>query len=125
MAPVKHDPVAETLGIIVFLGGIGLVVLSFFYAFQMFRTPTPELLGVEPGSTIELASLGSQAIGVLIRIFLLLLMTALGSVIANRGIRMYASGRAAILKANPDVKEIDKSVREEVDDTEEEAEPQK
>jgi hypothetical protein len=118
LASTKHDPLAEALGVIVFLGGIALVGVSFYFALQLFQTPTPELLGLAPEEEIEFTQLGSSAVGVIIKLFLILVMTLLGSVIANRGIRMYASGRAAILKANPDVKEGETSIDpgEEVDE---------
>lgn len=81
------------LGFVAFLGGIGLLVLTFQFAYEMFRVPADHALGVAPGKTLQIAEVVASFIGVLVRILLLLVMGLVGSLIANRGILLIGHSR--------------------------------
>ena len=46
-------------------------------------------LGVQEGQPVDLPKAGQALVGVVLRIALLLVMAILGSVIANRGVKLY------------------------------------
>jgi hypothetical protein len=81
------------IGILVFLGGVALLVLVFKLAYGMFLTPPAKALNIEPGKKMDLNSGISSLFMVLIRILLLLVMGMVGSWVANRGISLYTQAR--------------------------------
>jgi len=82
---------ARILGIVVFLGGVGLLAFAFFTAYNWFTDPHAGLQIVPgPGSTEPATtSIGTSALRLLIRLALLLIMTIIGSLIAGRGVQIY------------------------------------
>ncbi len=88
-----RDFAGSFIGIIVFLGGIGLLVFVFKLAFEMFTVPEKTALGIEHGKKLDLPAAGSSLTTIILRIFLLLLMGLVGSWIANRGISLYTHSR--------------------------------
>ena len=79
-------------GIIVFLGGIGLLLLTFKLAFDQFSLSPEAALHLTPGKPITQDALG--IFGILIfHVLLLLVMAIISAVIANRGIKMYTDSR--------------------------------
>jgi hypothetical protein len=82
---------ARILGIVVFLGGVGLLAFAFFTAYNWFTDPYAGLQIVPgPGSTEPATtSIGTSALRLLIRLALLLIMTIIGSLIAGRGVQIY------------------------------------
>lgn len=93
------------LGIIVFLGGIALLALTFDLAIEMFRTDPSTLFGLQ-GKPLDVNKAVTTLMGVVIRILLLLVMAIVGGVVANRGIHLYADSRAStkavLLKSEPE-----------------------
>ncbi|MCG9895833.1 MAG: hypothetical protein MH204_10205 [Fimbriimonadaceae bacterium] len=81
------------LGLLTFLVGVGLILFAFWLTWQMVQTPPAEALGFEEGQPLDLNRLAVNGLGLLIRIILLVVMAGLGSMVASRGIRLYA-GRA-------------------------------
>lgn len=79
------------LGILVFLGGIALLLLTFKIAYDMFQRPPSEALGLEPGKPMQLQIAGSNFAGTILRVLLLALMGLVGSLVASKGIHLYAS----------------------------------
>lgn len=82
------------MGILIFLVGVGLLLLTFKLAFDMFSVPPQQAIGVDRKTPVDLARTGESFMGVVARVLLLLVMSVVGSVIANRGIRLYAESRA-------------------------------
>lgn len=81
------------MGLAVFLGGIAIIVWAFQQAYVLFTTPPEAALGVKKGETLDLGRAGQKGIDLLTRCVLLLVMTILGSVIANRGIKLYSESQ--------------------------------
>lgn len=88
-----RDRVGAWLGILTFLGGVGLLLLTFSIAYRMFSTPPEQVLSLRPGQTMDLNETGRAGFMLVFRMLMLLVMSVVGSVIANRGIKLYASGR--------------------------------
>jgi hypothetical protein len=92
---IQRDWLGSLIGLTVFLGGIGLLVLVFRLAYNQFTTPPQVALEIQqPGKPIDLSKTTNAAVTVLLRFLLLLLMAAMGSIIANRGINLYSQSRA-------------------------------
>jgi hypothetical protein len=78
------------MGLLVFLGGIALLLVTFRLAYDMFTVSPDQALHLEKGQTLDVA-LAGRSFGVLIlRVLLLIVMGLMGSMIANRGIKLYA-----------------------------------
>jgi hypothetical protein len=80
----------------VFLGGIVLLLWTFKLAFDMFSVSPAEAIQVSNKAPVELGKTAESFVRVVERILLLLVMSAVGSVIANRGIKLYAESRGHI-----------------------------
>jgi hypothetical protein len=90
----ERDVFGSILGILVFLGGVALLVLTFRLAFDMYGVPPERALGLREGEAIDLGMAGQTAAALVSRLLLLLVMAVVGSVIANRGIKLYTESRA-------------------------------
>src|SRR5512139_2642526 len=101
MGSIRHQPPitrrgsipAGVLGIVVFLAGVGLLAFTFNLAYTMFSAPVEQAVGADGKATLDLARAGNNLIGVLTRILMLIVMGLLGSLIANRGISLFAGSR--------------------------------
>lgn len=91
MAETPRRPVlaGRVLGILTFLAGVALLLWTFGLAYSMFTVPQTVQLGIQEGKPVDLPSAGQALVGVVLRILLLLVMAILGSVIANRGVKLY------------------------------------
>jgi len=87
----RHDLLGRVLGIIVFLGGIGVLAFVFVTAYHFFNSPLGEIKPPThaPSAVPATTQLGSSALSLFIRIALLVVMTIVGSLIAGRGAQMY------------------------------------
>jgi hypothetical protein len=87
----KEDLVGRIIGIIIFLGGVGLLVFVFMTAYSWFASPTVGLqAGPVKGAIAPAATqLGQSAMALLVRICLLIVMTIVGSLLAGRGVQLY------------------------------------
>jgi hypothetical protein len=94
MASSRRDGLASFLGIVVFLVGVGLIGAMFWQAWLMFSTAPAQNLGLKSGKPIDFAVVMAQMGRLIIQILLLVVMTGIGSALANRGVKMYASGRS-------------------------------
>lgn len=97
MAEKRRDPLATTLGLLTFLGGVGLVVVTFMLARDMFTTDPGEALGIKPEQTLDMNAVAAAGMFVLFRVILLIVMAGIGSIVSNRGIRLYAHGGIDLL----------------------------
>ncbi len=86
----RPDWLGLMLGLIVFLVGIGMLVFTFFHASLLFATPPERLVKKED---VDVAQIGMNFADVVLRIGYLLVMSAIGSMISSRGVRMYQAAR--------------------------------
>ncbi len=101
----RPDIFGPAMGFITFCSGVGLLALTFKLAFDLFTIPPEQALGVGATKTVDLTQTGQSFGWIIVRILLLLVMAAVGSMIANRGIRLYVSSRHASqtpIQKNPD-----------------------
>ncbi|HWD38230.1 MAG TPA: hypothetical protein VG944_05225 [Fimbriimonas sp.] len=89
MARNHRDWLGSFIGLLVFLGGIALLALTFKLAFDMFNVPPEDALKIKGTKTVDLAQSGGQFVGIIVRTLLLLVMGLVSSLIANRGILLY------------------------------------
>lgn len=90
------------IGFMTFAGGVALLVFTFKLAYEMFSIPPEQAVGVTKGNAVDFAKAGESLASIATRIVLLLVMAGVGSMIANRGIKLYVSARALNLpKAEP------------------------
>lgn len=84
-----HRNWGSTLGLLVFLAGVGLIAVAFWQAYVLYSTPPSLALGIEAGQPLDLSKAGDRVFALVWRALLLLVMTIVGSSIASRGIKMY------------------------------------
>ncbi|MFN7172576.1 MAG: hypothetical protein ACK4P3_07320 [Fimbriimonadaceae bacterium] len=85
----------STLGIVVFLAGLFMIGFAFALALEMF-SKSPEVLLVDPASDEAGFNVGGAANifgGLIIRCVAIILMGILGSIVSNRGIKLFAESR--------------------------------
>jgi hypothetical protein len=93
----------QVIGLITFLGGVSLLLLTFRIAYELFQRSPADVLGIKPEQAIDVNNAGKSAMELVFRIVLLLMMCIVGSVIANRGIRLYQAsiGEIRLRKETP------------------------
>ena len=79
------------VGLLVFVIGVAMIAFSFYLAFQIFLVPPSIRLEAEAGKPIDIGTSTESLTGVLIKLLLLVTMAGFGSMVANRGIKLYAS----------------------------------
>ena len=87
--PSERRIAGSVAGILVFLGGVALLIFVFRLAYDMFAVPPTAALGSSPGATLDLNLAIEKLVSVVIKVVMLLVMAILGGAVANRGIRMY------------------------------------
>jgi hypothetical protein len=92
---VRRDSTVSVLGLVVFLAGVGLLLVTFKLAYDMFSVPPERALPLQ-GATIQVGVVGSTVAGLVLRVLLLIVMGLTGSLIANRGIHLYTESRSQI-----------------------------
>ncbi len=97
MAERRRDPLGTAVGLITFLAGVGLVVLTFMLAREMFMTPPEEALNINEGEMFDVNRALVAGTFILFRVILLVMMAGCGSIVANRGIKLYAHGGIDLL----------------------------
>jgi hypothetical protein len=89
----RRDVPGSLLGILTFLGGVCLLLLTFQQAYGLFNVPPQDALGLRGAKELNPAVAGNSLTTVLLRILLLFVMAFVGSMIANRGISLYTASR--------------------------------
>lgn len=97
----RRDATGSILGILVFLGGVGLLLNTFRLANDMFTTPPRDALGTKGAKVLEVGVVGNSLTVILLRIALLLIMGVVGSLIANKGVFLYTHSRGIPVKPEP------------------------
>ena len=88
----RSDFIGRIVGIVVFLGGIALLVFVFVLAYGFFTSAGNGLAPVHSsGGAVQPAAtqLGREAVRLFVQIGLLIVMTIIGSLLAGRGIQLY------------------------------------
>ncbi|MBS1706877.1 MAG: hypothetical protein JST40_13500 [Armatimonadetes bacterium] len=86
----RRELLGALVGIATFVVGIVLLLIVFQMAYTLFTTPVESALGIDPKKPVELPETGKLAVALLVRVIMLLLMCFVASLIANRGIKLYA-----------------------------------
>jgi hypothetical protein len=89
----RRDALGTILGLAVFLLGVGLLLLTFKLAYDMFSVAPADALKLAPNQAIAVESVAPTLTGLILRVFLLVVMGIVGSLIANRGVHMYTESR--------------------------------
>jgi len=98
----KREPVGSILGLLTFLGGVALLLLTFRLAYEMFEVPPADALNIGQAKVLNPATVGNSLTVIVVRILLLLIMGIVGSLIANRGITLFTHSRGIhVPKENP------------------------
>ncbi len=92
---LRRDWLGRLLAIVILWLGIGLMLACFWFAYQMFQTPPQQLLNNPETNKPDLNSVVAGIWASLRSILLLVLMTIVGGMIANRGITLYLHVRKA------------------------------
>ncbi|MEA2554387.1 MAG: hypothetical protein QOJ65_2563 [Fimbriimonadaceae bacterium] len=80
-------------GIVVFIAGIALLLLTFKLAYDQFLVPPESALHIPVGKPIDIGAAVQTFAGLVIRVLLLFVMAIIAAIIANRGIKMYTDSR--------------------------------
>lgn len=86
-----HRRGSAPVGLLVFVLGVAMIGFAFYLAYQIFLVPPSVRLEAEPGKPIDIGTATESLTTVLVRLLLLVAMAGFGSMIANRGIKLYAS----------------------------------
>ena len=90
MARTHRDAVGSLVGILVFLGGIALLALTFKLAYALYSVPPDQALKLNEQKAIDLAATGNSFAQILIRSLLLIVMGLVSSLIAGKGVHLYS-----------------------------------
>jgi hypothetical protein len=82
----RGDLFGRALGALVLLGGLAIICVVLWFAFQMFQDPN---MGLGAAKNATAADVGVGFGKLILRIALLFLMSFCGSLIANKGINLY------------------------------------
>lgn len=82
------------VGLLTFVFGVAMIVIAFKLAYDLFQVPPEVRLKIEPDEPIQLSQAASTFMEVLVRILMLVVMAGFGSMVANRGVKLYASKNA-------------------------------
>lgn len=91
MANNRRDGLSSVIGLLVFLAGIGLILLTFQQAWEIFSKAPQFNMGLTAGKAIDFGVVAKNLSILIVRILLLVVMAGIGSALANRGVRMYSS----------------------------------
>ncbi len=83
-----------TLGVVIFLGGVALLLFTFKLAYDMFSIAPAKAVVVSTGGGVDLGKSGDALVTVLLKILLLIVMGVMGSLIANRGVHLFTGSRS-------------------------------
>ncbi len=101
MPRTRRDFVGSFLGLLVFLGGIALLLLVFKLAYDLFAIPPEIALKLKGAKTIDPIQTGGSLVGILIKSIVLVIMGLFGSLIANKGVHLYSHSLRETESAQP------------------------
>ncbi len=92
---LQRDWLGRLMALLTMWLGVGLMLLTFWLAYKMFQTPPQQLLANPNNGTPDLNSIVSGVWASVRGLLLLVMMTIVGGMIANRGISLYMNVRRA------------------------------
>ncbi len=93
--PARRRGGSAWVGLLTFVFGVLMIVIAFKLAYDLFQVPPEVRLKIEPDEPIQLSQAASTFMEVLVRILMLVVMAGFGSMVANRGVKLYAAKNAA------------------------------
>lgn len=93
MAERRRDALSATFGLLTFLVGLALILFAFKLAYDIFTVPPRLAMEMKPGEPVALSKAADGMFQVVVRVVLLVAMAGFGSMVANRGIKLYAAER--------------------------------
>ena len=81
------------LGVVIFLIGVALLLLTFDLAYNMFTVPPSQAVVITDKGALDAAKSGQALVTVLVRVLLLIVMGIVGSLVANRGVHLFTGSR--------------------------------
>ncbi|MBX3111029.1 MAG: hypothetical protein KF857_03395 [Fimbriimonadaceae bacterium] len=93
MAERRRDALSATFGLLTFLVGLALILFAFKLAYDIFTVPPRLAMEMKPGEPVALGKAADGMFQVVVRVVLLVAMAGFGSMVANRGIKLYAAER--------------------------------
>jgi hypothetical protein len=97
----KRDWLGGLIGLAAFLAGIAIILWSFQTAFVLFNTPPETTLNIPKGKTLNVNDFWGSVIRLVYKIVMLLFMCFIGSIVANRGIKLYGESQRGVPGAAP------------------------
>jgi ABC-type uncharacterized transport system permease subunit len=94
----RRDWLGSVVGLLIFLGGIALLLFTFKLAFERFTAPPAQTLGIQVGKAVDLNRAGTNFAGLLLQVLWLVVMAIVGGLISNRGIKLYSDSLIIIAK---------------------------
>lgn len=91
MAERRRDALSAVFGLLTFLVGLALILVAFKLAYDLFTVPPRLALDIKPGEPIAIGKAADGMFQVVVKVVLLVAMAAFGSMVANRGIKLYAA----------------------------------
>jgi hypothetical protein len=85
----RRDALAATIGLLTFLGGVGLIIATFALAQGMFSVSPDVALGIDKDKALDLNGVLAAGMFIVMKVLLLVVMAGFGSAIASRGIKLY------------------------------------
>ncbi len=109
-----YSIVGRGLGLIVFLVGIAMLAGVFWFGFKIFQDPgfvasaskSASAGAAGTAATNSAASILPRLVVLLVQLVFLLAMCVAASLIASKGIQLYAAGSLSHLHASPDRRDI-------------------
>lgn len=92
-AKPERSGAGMALGIVTFLVGVGLILLTFRWAYDLFSVPAGMRVIAMKDEAVDLGRSGDNLVRVLLQVLLLVVMGLMGSLIANRGVSMFTHSR--------------------------------
>jgi hypothetical protein len=89
------------LGIVVFLGGIALLLYTFKMAYDLFLIPPEDAIKLQRDKALDLNTAGQSLMGILLKVLVLIVMGIIGSLIANRGVSLFSGSKSATHHPEP------------------------
>ena len=91
MSNRRRDGLSSAIGILVFLAGVGLIGVTFWQAWDIFSKAPQFNMGIESGKAVDFGVVAISLSRLIVRVLLLVVMAGIGSALANRGVKLYAS----------------------------------
>lgn len=89
------------VGLVSFLVGIAMILFAFYLAFQIFQVPPSIRMDAVPGKPVDIGNATESLVAVFVKIIVLVAMAGFGSMVANRGVKLYASNSDRTKKPQP------------------------